>query len=238
MNKHLKICKTKKEQEKQKEDIVEKLIKEMEEMKQQIKQVDNLKLEVKKLKIENKQIKSGTTNIKTVENLQQNNIGKQINNINNINLIAFGKENLAELDDEHCKRILNKAFKSIPTFVEYLHFDKNKPQNHNIYISNIRNNYVIVYDGADWKLKERDAILQQIVDEKGEYLSGKFDQLSPELDEHTVRKFNRFLEQRDDLDVIQIIKKDLKLLMYNNRKIPEKTKELLAMNDDKLIKNT
>ena len=117
-----------------------------------------------------------------------------------------------------------------------MHFDRNKPQNHNIYISNIRNNYAIVYDGTEWRLKERDAILQQIIDEKGEYLSGKYDQLLPELDEHTVKKFSRFLEQRDDLDVLQIIKKDLKLVLYNNRKIPEKTKCLLETSNDKLIK--
>jgi len=222
-------CKVKKENDRQKEDIVERLVKEMEEHKKQTeeqkKQVDDLKSEVKKLKKENLKYRKETIGTQNIN--QQQNIGKQINNTNNINLLAFGKENMAELADELYKRILNKGFKSIPTFIEYLHYDKNKPQNHNLYISNIRNNYVIVYDGSEWQLKERDAILQQIIDEKGEYLSGKFDQLLPELDEHTVRKFNRFLEQRDDKDVILGIKKDLKLLLYNNRKIPEKTKGLL-----------
>ena len=41
----------------------------------------------------------------------------------------------------------------------------------------MQNNYAIVYDGNDWKLKERDDILQQLIDDKTEILSDKFDEL-------------------------------------------------------------
>jgi hypothetical protein len=50
--------------------------------------------------------------------------------------------------DEVYKKILNKGFKSVPTFVQYLHFNKDKPQNHNGYISNIQTNYAIIYDSG------------------------------------------------------------------------------------------
>jgi len=38
------------------------------------------------------------------------------------------------------------------------------------------------------------------------------------LDDATVRKFRRFLDQKDDDIVINSIKKDLKLLLYNKRR--------------------
>ena len=58
-------------------------------------------------------------------------------------------------------------------------------------------------------------------------LNGKFDELVDQLDEFTINKFNRFLDKKDDDAVINSIKKDLKLMMYNKRKIVENTKNQL-----------
>ena len=238
-------CKIKKQQDNQKEDLLQKLIKETAEMKEEIKknnqeikkkdnQVANLETELNKLK-------SGTkTNVKQIGKQQKNNIIQNIenqqNNIitNNIKLLAFGKEDMTHIVDELYKKILNKGFKSVPTLVEHVHFNKNKPENHNIYISNIRTNYVLIYDGIDWKLKEKDDILQQLMDDKTAILSDKFDELLTELDEPSIKKFQRFLDNQDENSVITGIKNDLKLMLYNNRKIPEMTRELInSTNENK-----
>jgi len=73
--------------------------------------------------------------------------------------------------------------------------------------------------------------LQQLVDDKTEKLSEKFDELLTKLDDSTIRKFQRFLDQKEDDTVISGIKNDLKLLLYNNKKIPERTRELLCSDD-------
>jgi len=70
------------------------------------------------------------------------------------------------------------------------------------------------------------------VDDKTAILSDKFDDLLTNLDEPTVRKFQRFLDQNDEDKVVAGIKNDLKLLLYNNKKIPEKTRELLTLFDE------
>jgi uncharacterized C2H2 Zn-finger protein len=224
-------CKVKKQQDNEKENLLQKLIAEMSEMKRII----------SKLESENKKyIQNNSTKIGSQQNTKidsQQNI--QINNMNNIKLLAFGKEDMSYLVDEVYKKILNKGFKSVPTFVQYLHFNKDKPQNHNVYISNIQTNYALVYDGEDWKLKERDDVLQQLIDDKTAILSDKFDELLTKLDEPTVRKFRRFLNESDDDDVISQIKSDLKLLLYNNKKIPERTRQLFCPLDEvnKMIEN-
>jgi hypothetical protein len=74
-------------------------------------------------------------------------------------------------------------------------------------------------------LKERDSVLQQLVDDKTSILSVKFDELLDGLDEPTVRKFKRFIDQSDDNEVVTQMKSDLKLVLYNNRKIAERTKQ-------------
>ena len=87
-------------------------------------------------------------------------INNQQNNY--INIVPFGKEDLTKLTDNECKIILKKCFNSVPALVEKLHFDKDHTENHNIYISNMRDDFVLVYDGKIWKLKNRTEI------EKGE----------------------------------------------------------------------
>ena len=164
---------------------------------------------------------------------KENDNYKHIINNNNIKLLAFGKEDMTHIVDEVYKKILNKGFKSVPTLVEHVHFNKNKPENHNIYISNIRTNYVLIYDGEDWKLKERDDILQQLMEDKTEILTGKFDELLTHLDEASIKKFQRFLDNQDENGVITGIKNDLKLMLYNNRKMPETTRELIGSYENK-----
>ena len=124
--------------------------------------------------------------------------------------------------------------KPVSTLVEQVHFNRNKPENHNVYISNIRTNYALVYDGDDWKLKEREEILQQLIDDKTGILSDKFDELLTTLDEPTIKKFQRFLDNQDENSVTTSLKKDLKLLLYNNKKLAEKAKESNQTNEIEL----
>jgi len=242
MNKHIKICKTKKQQDDAKEDLLQKLIKEKEAQNKLLEEIRKQNEEIKKQNIQMAEMKQEIIKLKSENKKYVQKIGKQNNtkidqqniqiNNNNVKLLAFGKEDVSHLADEVCKKILNKGFKSVPTLVEHVHFNRNKPQNHNVYISNIQTNYALVYDGVDWKLWERDGVLQQLIDDKTAILSERFDELLVRLDEATIRKFQRFLDQKDDNTVISGIKNDLKLLLYNSRKIPERTRELLTSNEN------
>ena len=77
----------------------------------------------------------------------------------------------------------------------------------------MRDNYVLIYDGKKWQLRERENVLQDMVYSKTDILNEKFEELVDRLDEPTVRKFRRFLNQKDEDLVISNIKKDLKLLL-------------------------
>jgi hypothetical protein len=83
-----------------------------------------------------------------------------------------------------------------------------------------------MFFGNSWQVQERENILQDIVDNKGEMLQLKFNEMVAKLDEPTVRKFRRFLDERDEKEVISKIKKDLKLLMYNKRNVVEDGKNI------------
>ena len=42
-------------------------------------------------------------------------------------------------------KILKRGSNCIPKLLEAIHFNPEKPENHNIYIPNIKNNYVMIY---------------------------------------------------------------------------------------------
>ena len=175
-------------------------------------------------------------NINNVQNVQnvQNNIQNIQNNFNKI--LPYGKEDLSHIAPEGWKMILKKGFKSVPALVEKVHFDKNKPENHNIYISNMQNGFVMLYDGAEWELKERDLTLQNLFEIKAEYLVEKFEELNKDLDEPTLKKFQRFQDHKDEEKTMNEGKKDIKLILYNKRKITETTKATIQIDADKEIK--
>lgn len=91
----------------------------------------------------------------------------------------------------------------------------------------MRDNYILIYDGQSWKLKERDDFLQDMIYNKSDILSDKFDELFAQLDDSTKKKFGNFLNEKDEDHVILQIKKDLKLLLYNKKDLPAKTRELI-----------
>ena len=56
---------------------------------------------------------------------------------------------------------MNKGFKSIPKLIQAIHFNPEKPENHNVYIPNIKNSYAMVWNGDKWDLSNQEDILDE-----------------------------------------------------------------------------
>ena len=172
------------------------------------------------IEIKEKMIKLEAENAKYKNIIQSGNIINGNQQIININLVPYGQEDLTKISDAEYQRILRRGFNSVPALVESLHFNKNFPENHNVYISNMRDDYVLMYDGVKWRLKNRDETLQQLYEDKTDILETKFEELIKRLDEQTIRMFQRFIKVKDDDDsVVCRIKKDLKIMLYENREM-------------------
>lgn len=219
-------CKIKRENDRKMEDLMDKLIK----LEENFRKIEGEMVDLKKENSEYKrQLQIGNINNGT----QNINNGNQINNY--ITILPFGKENTTTITDKEYQRIMIRGFNSVPELVKKIHFDKNHPENHNVYISNMRDKYVLVYDGKNWELNDRDDALQQLYEDKTDILETKFEELLEKLDDNTIRMFKRFLKKKDDdCEEIQLIKKELKKILYNNRKIIEETKKTQT---DRLLKS-
>jgi uncharacterized C2H2 Zn-finger protein len=201
MIRHMEICVIKKEKDEKMEELMKTLI----EMKEELK---NNREEINKLKEVPKQIINNT----------QNNY--------NIKIVAYGKENIDRITEKEFKRILNRGMNSVPELVKKIHFDKNVPENHNVYISNLRDSYVLTYDGNTWRLANRDEALQQLFESKSGILETKFEELIDSLSESTIEKFQNFLEATKDTNqYVSEIKNELKKILYDNRQIVSQTRK-------------
>ena len=86
--------------------------------------IQDMQKQILKIQKENKELKHQI-------NINTKNTNNYCNNtqiINNIQLVAFGKENLLEISDNICKTILNKGFMSVQKLIEHIHFNKNNPK--------------------------------------------------------------------------------------------------------------
>jgi len=87
----------------------------------------------------------------------------------------------------------------------------------------------MIYDGNGWKLEERKHIIDELLEEKRNYLIEKFDELLSKLNNNVIKKFKRFLDNEEDNSIIRKIKKEIKLVLYNNNSLPLETKKLLVL---------
>ena len=160
--------------------------------------------------------------IKTVVNNNQtivNNI-TNINITNNFKLVKFGEENINILTDEIYEKIINKGFKSLTEYIENIHFNKEYPEYHNIYVANLRDEFVLIYTGEAWEIRNEEDIIDKYINYKIDHIENKFDELIEKLPQKAIKKFQKFLEEKDDDKTINQMKRDLKLLLYNKRYLP------------------
>lgn len=210
-------CKIKLELEREKTEntnLINKILTEMKSMKK----------EIIKLTKENERL----VNIKNTENINNN-----INANNNIRvqLVAFGKEDLSMLMNSEIITIINKGSESIPELIKAIHFNTNRPENHNIYISNNQTTIIHVFDGQKWITADRRSTIRKLVDDTRKFLLDKATEfinggieMSGEV-EHMLFDFER---SRDNVSYIlnrEWIMDTVKLLLYNDRDIVSTTLE-------------
>ena len=107
----------------------------------------------------------------------------------------------------------------VPHLIRKIHFNPKKPENHNIYISNLKNSYVMIYMNNKWKVKNRDETISRMIDDKQIILEKKIQEWVESGKQYpkVMAKFSRYIDKREEDDVINAIKEDIKLMLYNNR---------------------
>ena len=202
---HLKTCKEKKKDEEEKSNLlhlVNMLNQQLQEQSEQMKKKDEQITELIK--------KAGIQNSNITQNIQQN-----------IKLVAYKETDMSHLTEQDYLYCLNRSNMCIPNLIKKIHFNPKKPENHNIYISNIKNKYVMIYDGKKWNLENRNDAIDELIDNNESVLEQQLEEWIENGKQYPdiMKKFNRYLEKKEKDTVINKIKEEIKLILFNNRKV-------------------
>jgi len=121
--------------------------------------------------------------------------------------------------------ILKYRYCSLPHLVEYTHFNDKYPQFKNILITNTQNTLAYKFDNKKKQFItiDKNDLLEDIIDERMCDLSSFYDELENDLDEKT-KEIIEIVKEKIDNDPAykELKKKDIKLIIYNNRKKVDK----------------
>jgi hypothetical protein len=210
LTRHYVTCKDKKKTDEANENMLE-LVNLLNEQKLEFKN----ELEKKNNQIDELIKKAGINNSTITQNIQ-----------NNIKLLAYDKSDLSDLTEKDFIRCFNHNNMCVPHLVKRIHFNPKKPENHNVFISNLKSGHIMIYDGIQWNTYVRDEVVNDIFDDKHDILEQKIEEWISIGKDYPIiyHKFKRYLEKINNDVVIKKVKDELKLTLYNNRNIVKKIK--------------
>jgi hypothetical protein len=178
-----------------------------------------LDLHKKTIETQFKQLETQSKQIdKLVNKLEIHGSFNTTNIQNNIQLLSFKDTDVSHLTDKDYAFCIKRVNFCVKSMIEKIHFNPAKPENMNIYISNLKDKYLMVYENGNWNIKtkkeldylyeQKEMMLEEWINEQDKY---------PELKE----KFIQYVHNKDNDETLNMIKDEIKLMMYNKRLLLE-----------------
>ena len=200
----------------------------LENQKKQEEKQNNYEMRIEKLQEQISKLNTGIVNYNIHHKIENNNIHNnniQNNNIQNIQVLAYDKTDITHLKDRDYKKVLRRGNFCVPNLVDAIHFNPKKPENHNIYIPNMKTGFIMCWNGKTWDIRNREDVIDDIYDDKSNLLIDKLDEweeIGYKLDPIIMTKFKRFITKMDDDIVKNKVKEEIRFLLYNKRNIINK----------------
>jgi hypothetical protein len=200
--------------------------------------INDLKIKVQKLEIElniikkkkktiqtEQQILPNTNNIITTNShnttTNSNNIMENSNNtMNNTIIVNFGKESISKLSAKDKKEILQECMLSISKCVEKVHFNDALPNQKNTYLTSLKAQHGFKYLDGGFIATDLDELVDEILEKRKEDVREILENRKDiKISKFTIDKIYDLLNQLDNRnqEKIDIIRKEIKYVLYNNR---------------------
>jgi hypothetical protein len=145
----------------------------------------------------------------------------QVNHITtNINILSYRDTDLSHLTNKDYMNAIKKVTYCVKDMIEKIHFNPLKPENMNIYISNMKDKYIMVYEEGNWIIKHKSSEIDNLYESKEILLEDWLDQYGTD---ELRQKYNKYLSNKENDDIMNTIKDEIKMMMYNKKlKLTEK----------------
>jgi len=134
-----------------------------------------------------------------------------------ITINKFGCEDLSHITHKQMVAIFRRCYGSIPAFIMLKHFNKSAPQNKNVYIADLKSRYALTYDGTRWNIVDRNELLDEMYDENCYYLKGQYEEKYEHLDDETATTFRKFLDSKNETEIEEMVKENIRQMLFNER---------------------
>ena len=144
-------------------------------------------------------------------------------------ILPYEQTDVSHLTDRDYQRAFNRAAMCVPQILEKVHFDPERPKNHNVFISSMNNKYIKLHNGERWNLRDREETIEDLFADAEYLLENKLETWQDEKDpksKRAAKKFEIYLKVKETATLYKKIKQELKLLLFNNRKLITETQDL------------
>ena len=138
----------------------------------------------------------------------------------NVNIVvnSFGNENIEHLTDQIvCKLIQAGPFTCLPKIIERIHFDPEHPENHNIKVTNQKNNYAKIVKDNKWITANKKQAIDTMIQNGYGLLEEKYQDNKESISEFKQERFEDFQEKYadQDKDLMKTIKENVDIAIIN-----------------------
>ena len=153
------------------------------------------------------------------------NIDKQLNQNdnstnNNITLNNYGQEDISHITDQMKLNYIKLPFTGVQKMIEQVHFNKNKPENKNIAITNKKEKGMIkIYKDNRWRYSDRNEIIDQLIQINYGRIDDHYEnEVKGTLSNVHNNRYRNFQYQFDNQQdkLIDIIKKDVEMIILSD----------------------
>ena len=177
-------------------------------------EMTNMQKQITKLsnKLQLQHVNNGKINNGMVHN------GNNTNNIVNIQLLNHTDTDYSHLTPSDYISCIKDCNKCVKTLIEKVHFNTEKPENMNIYLSNIKGKYIMIYKDNTWQIQDKKRQLDALYDNNEIVLETWYDEYKEKYP-NIIQSFQRYLHNRDGDVVLNRIKEEILIMLYNKRKM-------------------
>jgi hypothetical protein len=175
-----------------------------------------------KMQIYEKQINALKGKLEIKGSFNNTNSNNTINNVQHITL-NYVDTDVSHITDKDYRCCIRKVCHSVLKLIEKIHFNPAKPENMNVYISNMRDKYVMIYEGNKWILKNKSDAIDTLYTDKEMMI----EEWMNDNDEPEMRKFfDRYMTNVKEKSTMDDINDQLKLMLYNKKDLIEGTPQI------------
>ena len=164
-----------------------------------------------------------------INHFSQNNV--VVNN--HIRLLNYKDTDLSHLTSRDYKAAINKVNYATFDIMKRIHFNPKKPENMNIYIPNIKDKYVVMFQENTWQIQARIKEVDDLIDDKYLILREWYEENVKDSNDAGYqmlkRNFERFDANIGNNNVRERVKNDIIMFLYNKRNMIVKQNEELML---------